>query len=304
MIYLAIDTCVWLELLKTDFNQDNNHFNELLFWIEGEQIKFVTTENMLNEWNRNKISKKLEITLAFKERDRASSSLFSAPHPFDTIYKADKVEAALNKRIDRVDLLFSSGAVIAKESDQIYLEAANRSLKCIAPNHSKDSFRDTVNLLALKKHVIDNAYPQCLFSTINYKDFSENGSKKYDLHNQLIAEFKTANLEYCYFDNSKDNFSGKLFNVYLRPNLPSFSDHLKAERKKEEDKKLKEAKIEHEKLMESTDPEFVSNTEQIDRIVLSGKRTSLDEEILKLLFAKHPSYEKYFFRKLTENGVV
>jgi len=52
MIYLAVDTCVWLELLKVDFAHENNFFDELLFWIENGHIKCVTTQNLIREWDR------------------------------------------------------------------------------------------------------------------------------------------------------------------------------------------------------------------------------------------------------------
>lgn len=303
MIYLAIDTCVWLELLKVDFNQKDNLFEELLYWIEDGMIICITTENLILEWTRNKQSKRSEIIGAFKGIGNNYSNLMSAAHPMSDIYTIDKVEEVLNYRIDRLDKLFTTKAEVATENHDIYIEAAKRNLNCIAPNHTQDSFRDTVNILTLKNYVIQKKYDNCIFTTINYRDYSEVG-KRFEIHNQLKKDFEEGHLEYVYFQNDKDNFSGRLFNQILRPILPSFQNHLKALHVKSEEKKLEEKKKEREKLMDLPEPEFLPYTLEIDRILLKDKRTDLDEVILKFLFDKNPKYENYFLRKLSEYGMV
>lgn len=303
MVYLAVDTCVWLELLKVDFTHENNYFDEFLFWIEAGHIQCVTTENLVREWNRNKVLKKQEITKAFKEKQKEISSVFTASDKLDSIYETDKVEEVISRRISRIDFLLSHSAIVAQESDEIYLEAVKRNIDCLAPNHAKDSFRDTLNILTLKKHIKDSGYPRCIFTTINHKDFCETPNK-YKLHNQLVQDFKESNLEYVYFDNDKNTYSGRLFGVELRPILPSFSEYLKQEKQKEENRLLSERKIEQQKKLEIVDKEFISNIQQIDRMLLLPKRSSLDEEILEILFKKHPRYKAYFLKKLAENGLV
>ncbi|RZJ92495.1 MAG: hypothetical protein EOO20_01630 [Chryseobacterium sp.] len=303
MIYLAVDTCVWLELLKTDFNQVDNHFEELMYWIENGMITCVTTQNLIDEWSRHKVSKKQTVVSAFTQLDKQVSNIMSAAHPMDSPYKPDKVEVALQLRIDRIDAMFSTIAEVAKETEDIFLTAAKRNLACLAPNHSGDSYRDTVNYLTLKKYVKGKGYSKCIFTTINHNDFSDPGANRYKLHQQLVKEFSDGNLEYSYFDNTPEKFSGILFNVQLRRSLPSFADHLKAERQKEEREKLDQKKVKDEKIV-GIDPEFVANTEYIDHILQKSKRTAFDEDLLERLFEKSPSYKSYFLRKLTENGMV
>ncbi|MDC8105004.1 PIN domain-containing protein [Chryseobacterium sp. B21-037] len=303
MIYLAVDTCVWLELLKVDFAHENNFFDELLFWIENGHIKCVTTQNLIREWDRNKISKREDIIRRFKEKQKEISSVLSATEKLNSVYQPDKVEDALNKRIARVDKLFSTAAIVAKESDEIYLDAVKRNIDCLAPNHSKDSFRDTLNILTLKKHVMDSNYPLCIFTTINHSDFSDLPDK-YKLHSHLVQDFRDGKLEYVYFDNALKTFSGKLFDVKLRPFVPSFTDYLKDEKKKEESRILAERKMEKQMKMDVVDDDFISNTQQIDRILLSKKRTKLDNNILEFLFDLNPRYKEYFLKKLAEYGLV
>lgn len=303
MIYLAIDTCVWLELLKVDFNQEDNPFDEMLYWIENEMITLVTTENLVTEWNRHKQSKKQHVLDAFKIVNDSFTNLISATHPMKSIYAPNKVQDVLNQRIERIDILLSVKAHIAMESDAIYIEAAKRNLRCFAPNHDKDSFRDTVNILSLKYYVKQNGFEKCIFTTINHKDYSERTSRD-ELHNQLKMDFEDANMQYIYFNNNPDKFAGKLFNQILRPFLPKFQDFLRGKQAKIEAEKIAEKKLEREKLKDLLDPDFLPHTFEIDRILHKEKRTDLDDNILKFLFDKNPKYEHYFLRKLTEYGLV
>ncbi|MFV8369499.1 PIN domain-containing protein [Flavobacterium sp. LB2R40] len=303
MIYLAIDTCVWLELLKVDFNQEDNPFDEMLYWIEYDMITLVTTENLVAEWNRHKHSKKHQVLDAFKNVNNSFTNLISAAHPMKSIYAPNKVQDVLRQRIDRVDMLLSGKAHIAPENDDIYIEAAKRNLRCFAPNHDKDSFRDTVNILTLKYYVKQKGFKKCAFTTINYTDYSERISRD-EIHNQLKKDFEDADMQYIYFNTNPDNFAGKLYNQILRPFLPKFQDFLRTKHAKIEEKKIEEKKLEREKLKDVLDPNFLPYTFEIDRILQKENRTDLDDNILKFLFDKNPKYEHYFLRKLTEYGLV
>lgn len=303
MIYLAIDTCVWLELLKTDFNREDNYFNEIVFWVDNGHLTLLTTENLVAEWERNKVDKKHTIIKAFKDHEQKFVNLSSGSNPLKDYFNPEKVENSLTTRISVIDRLLTSKAEIAKQGDAIFVEAAKRNLHCIAPNHSQDSFRDTVNILSLKEYILQRGHEHCIFTSINYRDFSE--GDPYKIHSQLKEDFIKWKMEYVYFDNKEATFSGKLFNVFLRPQLPSFNEHLKAAKKAEQGKKIADRKTEMEKLSDIPDPNYIEYTLKIDDIISSGgKKTELDEVILDFLFNKHIAYENYFIRKLTEHGMV
>lgn len=304
MIYLAIDTCVWLELLRTDFHQENNHFNELIFWIEHNYLKIITSENLNSEWNRNKVSKRGQIVTDFTASERQLANVLSDKNIFDGYYHPDKVNEHLNMRISKIDNVLNSLSEIVYHTDSVMVEASNRVLARRPPSHIKDSYSDTINILALKDHIAANGYEKCYFTSINSKDYSAANSK-YDLHDGLKADFTAWRMEYVYFDNSKANFSGRLFRNVLRPNLPSFEDHLKEIKKKEEHRKVMDKKIEHAKSREITDPNYLEYIMKIDDIIAPGhKRTALDDCILNFLFDNNEIYKQYFLRKLAENGMV
>ncbi|HEY4322836.1 MAG TPA: hypothetical protein VGN20_02590 [Mucilaginibacter sp.] len=303
MVYIALDTCVWLELLKADTNQANNPFDELLFWIENSYITCITTRNLIAEWNRHKVSKKNTVLDALNSLGKQTNNIFSTVTPLDTLYTSDEVEKKLSTRIDRLDLLFNTIAEVAEESDDIFIKAAKRNLAYLAPNHTADSFRDTVNYMTLINYLIDKGYDGCYFSTINYTDFSNSTTEKYVLHNQLNLDFSRANLEYHFFENAKGNLGGKLFGD-LRKDLPEYVQYLREQKQKEQKQKILEAEQERENLMDVSDPNFLSYSQQLDKIATKKDPDDLDKVILDFLFNRHPAYKNYFFRRLTENGVV
>jgi hypothetical protein len=65
MIYLTLDTCVWLAFLKTDYLNNDNPFDEIYFYIENKHIIHILPENILAEWNRNKTKEYNKVVLHY-----------------------------------------------------------------------------------------------------------------------------------------------------------------------------------------------------------------------------------------------
>lgn len=218
MIYIALDTCVWLGLIKIDLHNDNNVFEEICYWIENKYIIHITPENIIREWDRNKAKKLIEITNDIKRLNNTIIHSFRGTSDLVSAYQPETIEEIISKRIDRVETILKVHSEIANETKAIYDDAIKRNFNCLAPNHTDDSFRDTINIFTIINHIKTNGYTDCIFSTINYADFSEGKTKKHDLHNQLIDDFNNANLQYVYCD--EEPFGSKLLGVHLRPSLP------------------------------------------------------------------------------------
>lgn len=302
MKYLTLDTCVWLGLIKIDLHNDNNIFEEICFWIENKNIVHITPENVIREWDRNKTKKAIQIINEVKTLNKTVINSFRGSTDLISAYQPDIVEEIITKRIDRVDTILKIHSEIAKESQVIYNEAIKRNLDCLAPNHSEDSFRDTINILSLIHYIKNKGYSECVFSTINYTDFSAEKQKKHDLHPHLLDEFKNSNLDYVFCD--EDPFANKLLNVFLRPALPSFQDFLKKKKNDAEEKALQEKKSANISSIESADKDYLENIKYIDTILAKGQRTIVDEEIIKLIIDRHESYKQYFLRNVGSNGMV
>ncbi|HTF82757.1 MAG TPA: PIN domain-containing protein, partial [Cytophagales bacterium] len=213
MKYLTLDTCVWLELIKISLHSGDDLFDEICFWIENGHITHITTENLIREWDRNKVNKFQEISKHGKALQLQAIAPFRGTPELKSAYQPDAIEDIVMRRMDRVDEILKICSETALENAEILNDAVQRNLHCLAPNHSEDSFRDTVNILTLLNHIKTRRYQNCCFSTLNYSDFSEAKSKKHALHPALIDIFKEAELEYVYCD--EEPFGNKLFGVKL-----------------------------------------------------------------------------------------
>lgn len=272
-------------------------FEELLFWIENGQICCITTPNLQTEWHRDKGGKKSEIINDLKLVDRRLLERVAPIADFRSLLHADAADKLLTKRIERLDHIFTTMAMMADCEEEIYIDAVKRNLACIAPNHIKDSLRDTVNILTILRFVKEKNLTPCLFVT-NDGDFNAGKENKLQVHIQLESDFKAANLEYIFFETDNGNFGGTLFHKLRSFKLPSLRDHLREEKSANESRKLQQKKQDEENLRQKVDPSFLENLPHIDLILDKPSPSELDREILDIFFRKHPGYKEYFMKNL------
>ncbi len=183
-------------------------------------------------------------------------------------------------------------------------DAADRNLKTLAPNHKKDSFRDTVNILSLLAHLKIKGYATSIFTTLNHKDFAADGSKRYELHDNLKSDFAAVNLIYFYFDE-RENFGTRLFNELRKDSsLPSYQDYLKDKKDKEEVKALLERKEVTIPSIANPDEDFLENIKYIDAILSKAEPTAMEKDMLKFITTRHDSYKQYFLKNVGNHGMV
>lgn len=290
MIYLALDNCVWLELLKARFSSLNNVFEELMFWLEKGEIKCITTDNLIREWDRHKENQVQ--TIVREERNRFGS-IFRINEDMATSTDSDKLCLLLEERVQKVDTVLKSQSEIAPETNEIVLRAWEKNYKLLAPNHKKDSFRDTMNILCLLAYCKEKQYA-CLFTTKD-GDYYEND--RYKLHPNLAPDFKEAGVEYVYFDS--DLTKNKLFNHHLRTHLSDYQLHLSELRKKEAvEQKQNTISVEVQ------DDEYLDSLHYIDDILAKRRLGKPDMKIIEMLINSHEGYKQYFLRKVGDNGLV
>lgn len=298
MIYITLDTCVWLKLLYIDFKNEDNYLGEICYWIENKNIIHIVPTNIIDEWNRHKVSYQNDIVRYFKKKEDENLNPFKHNTELASTYNADEIQKSVEKRIQRIDTIFSTHSEKAPHDDIILKEAGIKNLHTLPPNHKKDSFRDTVNLLSLIQYLKTKDYEKKIFTTVNYKDFSADGGNRYELHNDLKTDFSSVNLVYEYFGEN-EQFGTKLFNE-LRKELAaySFQAYLKDKKNREEEAKLVARKTVTKTAITSPDTDFLENIKYLDAIIAKGKRTSVDEEIIKMMIARHDSYKQYFLKNI------
>jgi len=296
MKYISLDTCVWLALIK-DEHKDDNVFEELCYLIEGRHLIHITPQNVISEWDRNKEKESVRhIDGLHDSYKKAITGLTRAPDAL-AIYNPETTKKTINNRVARIDTILRTYSEVAPQNDTIILEASKRSLGCLAPCHIKDSYRDSVNIVTLVHYLKIKGYTDCVYSTINAEDFSaDKKGNRHELHAHLVPIFKDANLRFIYCDEAP--FAAKLMNVLRKEwGLDGFQSFLKEKIKKEKESILAEKK---EMLAElDVSKEYLDNIAYIDLILSKKERTAFDEEILELLFKKHPQYSDYFLQKVT-----
>jgi hypothetical protein len=299
MLYITLDTCVWLRMLKVGLDHDDNVFNEMCYWIENGSLVHITPENIIREWESNKTNEIQLIVTSMKKLQKdllkpfASTNLSSS-----TTFQEEKATEVLIKRVERIETILKTYSEIAKEDPEIYNEAARRNLNRLAPNHVEDSYRDTINILSILKHIKTKGYEKAYFTTINYKDFSLKNDDKHSLHSHLINEFNAANLEYIFWE--EEPFGHNVFNKLLSDEfgLPLFLDYLKEKIALEKKKELETAK--EKPIIEIANPDegFIENIKYIDLIISKKNPTQIEQTILSTIITSHPSYEHYFLRNV------
>lgn len=304
MIYVTLDTCVWLKLLYIDFKNEDNFFEEICFWIENKHIIHIVPTNIIDEWNRHKIGYQNDIVSYFKKKEQESINFMKHNTEFASTYNSEEIQKSVQLRIERIDKIISSLSEKAPFNDDILKEAGHRNLQTLAPNHRGDSFRDTVNILSLIHYLKSKGYKNSIFTTDNYKDFCIDSCKRYELHDGLKREFSSVNLTYMYIGEN-DNFGIKLFSI-LRQELAanSFQVFLKNKKAKEEEESLLIKKSISTSTISNPDADFLENIKYIDIILAKKVPTTFEQEVIKSLIGKHSSYKQYFLNNIGNNGLV
>lgn len=291
-MYLALDTCIWLELLK---EVEDNIFEEICYWIENNYITHITPSNCIKEWERNKLKKTLEVINGLKTINERILKPFRNNTGLTSTYQPTVIEDVITARVVRVENILKNLSEVAEDSQEVRNEAHRRAVECLAPNHLGDSYRDTINIISLIAYIKSKGYTNVVFSTINYKEFSKGKHSKHDLHPDLLADFNDVGLKYVYCDESP--FANTLINSHLRPHLPSYIKYLKDEQKKQEEQKLEERKLTQINA-ENLDQDFLENIKHIDVILAKENPTPFELKIIKLFKDEHESYEKYILRNI------
>lgn len=304
MLNITLDTCVWLKLLYIDFKNEDNYLEEICFWIENKHIKHIVPTNVIDEWNRHKLSYQNILVAYFKRKEQESINFIKHNAEIASTYNAEEIQKSVQKRIERIDTIFSTHSEKAPYDDSLLKEAGLRNLQTIAPNHKGDSYRDTVNILSLIQYLKSKGYAKSIFTTDNYKDFCVDGGNRYELHDGLKTEFASANLTYEYLGEI-DAFGTRLFNL-LRKELVanSFQVYLKEKKDKEQAATLAAKRLVAPTTISSSDADYLENIKHIDLILAKKIPTAFEEEILQSLIHRHNSYEQYILHNIGNNGLV
>lgn len=295
MIYLAIDTDVWLHLATVGYDKEHNPFDELCYWLDTGEVGLIIPDHIIVEWERNKESTiaKIQTSIASSVAQLKNIPALQDREFLQSVFSSDNFAASARIRVSRIDEILAKYVLIAPLTENAQKEAIHRTLNRLAPSHKKDSFSDAVNVISVIDFVRDNTLSSVIFVTKNYKDYSAISDKQ-TVHADLKMLFDEVALSYA---PEVDD----LFNKTLRPKLSSFADFLECKKRLDDEALQNEAKKEQD-LLANTDEDFIINSGMLEQVLKQSRPSVFQEKMIHELIETDEHCRKYFFSKVNNPG--
>ena len=198
MIYLALDTCVFAELLKNI--EFNDILNQILYWHKSGMIDILVPDIVLEEWENNKddfekfrrniIKQKLNNTKEILEIVKGDNSeLIKVLSEFD-------INNNVIEDLNKIDSMLNTGINISI-SDAVKLKATDYAVNKKAPFKGKNSMADALIVFSVIEYLENKSNrTDAIFVSHNTSDFSQSKSLKFQLHQDLKTEFEKVQLQF------------------------------------------------------------------------------------------------------------
>ncbi len=206
VLYLLVDTCVWLDMAKDYRHQPTLAALEQM--VEAKEVSLILPKQSVDEFARNKeriirdSGKSLSSTFKrVKEavrqfgnpegRDKALASLDDVDHRITILGEA------VHESIQRIEKLFAAATVI-ETGDAVKLRAAQRAIDKKAPFHKdKNSIGDAI-LIEIYRDALSDASvdAEYAFVTHNKHDFSNMAVDEREPHPDFADMFAAKNSTY------------------------------------------------------------------------------------------------------------
>jgi len=293
MIYLTFDSDIWLNSLK-ESGEDDNFIDSLEYWIENGHVQILLPENIIEEWKRNRDSKKQFLVNDWKGFFNRAKKVF----PNDIIKglkTPENLNALVELQLKRVEAIFDCYAIKIPITLDVKLIAIEFAEQKKAPFGPKNSIGDAYIYFAITDYISVNSLINCVFVTNNYTDFS-NKEHPDKIHPDLEPDFAKHKIGY-YIDLKR------FFHDYASQ-LPDVTEHKKLKALKEEDKKLASAVLNPQTLDNLTGlrDSYIENINLLD-LIFKNKNPTKEQVLFTLgLVNSDESYKQYFFKKVDSSA--
>jgi hypothetical protein len=206
MTKLLIDTCVWLDLVKTSKGEE---LDLLMEFIEHGEVGILLPEIIISEFDRNKDRVIMDASKSFSSHFKKVKEMVTAhgdqdlkgtilSHLDDIDKKIPTLGESAFNSLSKIEEILRNAEVISL-SDEIKLRATQRAIDKTAPFHSsKNSIGDAIILECYNQYKVQNSSQEfgLMFVTHNVNDFStKNGNQKYP-HEDLTDIFDSPKSQY------------------------------------------------------------------------------------------------------------
>ncbi len=205
MHYLAIDTCVWIDLAKNP----GEICEKILVLVERQKVRLILPQIVVDEWNRNRarivsyrqdsISQKLKNArslVTYLPEDRAKD--FQQILEEFGEQKDQVVQKYADDDIDAIETLFRHPSTIRLEvTDGVRREVVDAGISRKAPFHKdKNNMADGAIIYSLIDYVGKEDLDNCVFVSTNWTDFCTKQDHS-QIHEDLRTAFETHGMAYC-----------------------------------------------------------------------------------------------------------
>lgn len=216
MIYLILDTNIWLYLANGFDPLSNKHLDKLHFELlatlkehkEKNNICILINDVVIEEWKRNKEHSKIKI-------QKLNNKLSDAGNPFNDIRKYAKSKTddlekeyaeglkeeitANEKHIDTVEVFLLNDCQKVNISNEVKLKVFDLSVGKKAPFHNKkNNIADVAILLSSAEFLKEKLWREdmsAIFVSNNIEDFTD-GKNKNDFHPDIKILLKETEINF------------------------------------------------------------------------------------------------------------
>lgn len=284
MIYLVVDTCVWLNALEE--TGDENFIDLIEAWTEMGKVKIILPEVILEEWQRHREKKKNYLVEDWKKfYKRVKKHLGKeAKEEIQNFLHYDGIQKLVEKRLGKVERIFSQHSILLEITDKHKFASLELAEQMKAPFKGKNSIGDAYIYTSMIDYIERENLPDCIFISENKEDFSS-PSDTNKIHPDLELPFANLNIGYyVYWVKFKEDYISR---------LPSIEDYQK-EKEREEDEQSS-------RILEAApgiEDSFIANINILDGILQSGKPTSHQVKFVLGLINSDNNYAQHFFKKV------
>lgn len=293
MIYVTFDSCIWLNLLKESW-EENNSIDAIEFWIEHEDISILLPEIILIEWENNRASKVKTLSSDWKNFYNRVKNVFGTEILTEQ-NTPENIKELVNNQLSRVESIFKNNSIKIPITDEIRVKATHIAFAKEKPFGTKNSMGDALIYLAMSEYIEKHELQNCVFVTDNYTDYSLSDKEKQNVHTDLKT-FKSLNIEYfCGLNSFMRQYTG---------HLSDFTEHKKIKALKDENLKLASTVLNPQSIDNLTGlrDSYIENINILELIL--NNKTPTKEQVLFILglIDSNNNYRQYFFKRV-EHGL-
>lgn len=291
MIYLTLDSDVWLNSLK-DSGEVDNPIDKLEYWVENGNITVLLPQQIVTEWERNRSNKKDELIKDWTSfYNRAKKHLKA--QIIEELKTPENLNSLVEEQLGRVENIFKNFAIIIDTKDEHRVEASKMAEEKKAPfRKNKNSIGDALIILAMYDYFSQNVVEECIFISNNKTDFSRDDLDD-EVHPDIEQDFNKYRIKY--FRDLK-----RFFYIY-KTLLPDTSNHQQQKKLQSGAKKLTGIISNPQPLnnLPGVRESYIDDISHLDIILKTALPTRAQAEFALHLIDSDGAYLRYFFKNVS-----